>query len=162
MKSLLPRLTLAIFVTLAVVATSGCAKTTDTNSGNLTSASPTPTRSPATATAPVPPEVTKNGWWIRVCTPKTEASGIRLEIGLGGNAGSHRFWRDWRSNEPAEFDVPDDFRQVQEIWIKGTADPNDRNVHMCTYYKGDSTQRMTFDASEEHETSQSDRDNCDC
>jgi hypothetical protein len=104
----------------------------------------------------------KNGWFVRVCKTQTEASAIKLEIGLGGNSGSHRPWRTWQSNDEAEFDVPEDLRSVQEIWIKGTAIPEDRNVHMCVCFVDHVTQRMTFDADEEHETSQTDNDDCGC
>jgi hypothetical protein len=87
---------------------------------------------------------------------------VDLQIGLGGQSGSHRTWRRWNSNESPEFDLPSDLRNVREIWIKGNAVPHDRDVHMCVYYRDHVTQRMEFDADEEHETSQSDTDNCGC
>lgn len=148
------------------VAICGCGGTRETNTANgnaSIAATPKVTATPAVAVSPPTAErAVKDGWWVRVCTSKTQASGVDLEIGLGGNSGSHRYWRKWHSNDPPEFDVPGDVRQVSEIWIKGSADPRDRNVHMCTYYRGDSTQKMTFDNNEEHETSQGDRDDCDC
>lgn len=104
----------------------------------------------------------KNGWYVRVCKTKTEASGIYLWVGVGGNSDSHRYWKEWRSNEDSEFDFPDDLRNVAEVWIKGEANPLDRNVNMCVCYRDHVTQRMTFDDKEEHETSQDDSDNCDC
>ena len=104
----------------------------------------------------------KNGWFVKVWTTQTEASGIDLEIGLGGQASSHRPWRRWNSNDEAEFDVPDEFRTVQEIFIKGTAIPEDRNVHMCVFFRDHVTQKMKFDRAEVHETSQDDSDDCGC
>ncbi len=104
----------------------------------------------------------RGGWFVRVCTGQTEASGIDLEVGLGGDSSSHRHWRKWTSSQPSEFDFPADLQNVQEVWIKGTADPEDRNVNMCVGYRDHITQKMTFDASEEHETSQGDSDSCDC
>lgn len=106
--------------------------------------------------------VQKNGWFVRVCTSQTEASGIDLSIGLGGQESSHRAWRRWNSNDETEFDVPDDLRNVQEIWIKGVAVPKDRNVHMCVCFRDHVTQKMEFDRDEEHETSQGDSDSCAC
>lgn len=104
----------------------------------------------------------KNGWYIRVCKTQTEASAIELEVGLGGQSGSHRKWKLWNSSDEAEFDFPDDLRSVREVWIKGIAKPEDRNVSMCVCYIDHVTQKMTFDADEEHETSQTDSDDCEC
>lgn len=104
----------------------------------------------------------KNGWFVRVCTNLTEASGIDLEVGLGGQASSHRAWRRWNSNDDREFDFPEDLRNVQEVWIRGVAVPEDRNVHMCVCFRDHVTQKMEFDRAEEHETSQTDSDSCGC
>ncbi len=98
----------------------------------------------------------KDGWWVKVIKQKTEAKAIKLEIGLGGNDASHKPWTTWKSADDAEFDVPDEFKSVAEIWIKGIADPEDRNVDMEIYYKDRCTQKMEFDADEEHEISQGD------
>lgn len=98
------------------------------------------------------------GWYVRIVTSMTEASGVELWIGLGGEEGSHRYWRRWNSNEPAEFDLPDDLKHVREIWIKGKADPEGRNVALDVYYNDHITQKMRFDNEEEHETSQDDDD----
>ena len=105
---------------------------------------------------------TKAGWFVRICTHETEASAIKIELGLGGKKDSHAHWTQWNSNDPTEFDLPDDKLNVEEIWIKGIAVPKDRNVHMCVCFRDHVAQKMTFDKEEEHEVSQTDSDTCGC
>ncbi|PYP82335.1 MAG: hypothetical protein DMF61_26715 [Blastocatellia bacterium AA13] len=68
----------------------------------------------------------KNGWYIRVCDGLTEASTILLDIGYGGDEGSHYRWGQWDRTVPLEFDVPPQFRTIPEIWINGYAIPERR------------------------------------
>jgi hypothetical protein len=105
---------------------------------------------------------TKNGWYIRVCKTQTEASQIKLWLGLGGNSSTHKDWFTWKSSDPIEIDFPNEIINVKEIWIKGKAIPEDSNVSMCVCYQDHVTQKMTFDDEEEHETRQGDSDDCEC
>ncbi|MBI3582360.1 MAG: hypothetical protein HY096_00230 [Nitrospinae bacterium] len=109
------------------------------------------------------PPLANAGWFVRVCTSKTEASAINLWIGLGGEDRTHRFWKKWKSSDSAQFDMPDDIKNVQEIWIKGEAVPHGRNAYMCIFYNDHVVKHMDFDESEEHEKRQDDHDDeCAC
>lgn len=103
-----------------------------------------------------------DGWTVRFCKSKTQAPTVKLRIGVGGDNNSHTDWTTWTSDMNELVPVPDRFKHVQEVWVRGDGEPRGRNVHMCVEYNGNSTQKMTFDNGEEHETSQGDRDNCDC
>lgn len=102
------------------------------------------------------------GWTVVFCKPKTEAHTVELFIGLGGKKDSHETWKTWTSGMDAIVPVPEKYTDVQEIWVRGVAVPTGRNVHMCVQYNGTTTQKMTFDRDEEHETRQGDGNECDC
>jgi len=103
-----------------------------------------------------------DGWAVFVCKKETEVPKIKLRIGIGGDSNSHTNWTTWTSDKDSTVPVPAKYKNVKEIWVRGEGEPSGRNVHMCVQYNGKTTQKMTFDNGEEHETSQSDNDNCDC
>jgi hypothetical protein len=103
-----------------------------------------------------------DGWNVKVCADRTEATGVRLQIGLGGDDRTHQDWTTWRSGEPAIIEAPVGFKRVAEIWIKGISLDRGRNVNMCIRFNDDNVKRMEFDNEEEHEKHQDDRDDCDC
>jgi hypothetical protein len=98
----------------------------------------------------------KTGWWIKVNTNKTECSSIALQIGTSKK--DRRDWRTWKSSDPVEFDVPDDFLTVAELYIHATANPNDKNAWFCVHYKQDGVKHFDFDDDEDHQMKQTDRD----
>ncbi|NBC41400.1 hypothetical protein [Corallococcus exiguus] len=98
----------------------------------------------------------KNGWWIKIKTEKTEASSISFQIGTSKK--DRRDWRVWRSGDPVEFDVPDDFRTVSKLYIHATSNPNDKNSWFCMMYKGDGVKHLDFDDDEDQYKGQGDRD----
>lgn len=106
----------------------------------------------------------ERGWFVRICDDPqlTEADGVRLEVGVGGTDEGHRFWREWRRGEQAEFGVPVDLHRAKELWIRATALPEGKNVNMCVGFNEHITQKMTFNEDEVHETSRDDSDGCDC
>jgi hypothetical protein len=104
----------------------------------------------------------ERGWFIRIIPEQTEAPGVRIEIGFGGVGSSHQPWREWRPGQPTEFPVPTKFLHANEIWIKGISLEEDKNVAMCVGFNDHITQKMCFDADEEHETSRDDSDGCNC
>lgn len=102
------------------------------------------------------------GWFLRICRAQTKATGVHLEIGIGGLESSHRPWRDWTHAVPdSELPLPLDLVYAKEIWIKGTSF-NGEDVSMCTLFNDHVTQKMTFDEDEEHETSRDDDNPCEC
>lgn len=102
------------------------------------------------------------GWEVFFCKGETEATGVRLRIGVGGDRNSHTDWTTWTTNQAEWLAVPEKYQHVREIWIRGDAQPRDRNVHMCIHYNRESKQKLTFDEGEEHEVSQGDSDDCGC
>lgn len=99
---------------------------------------------------------TKAGWWVRVDTGKTEATGIGFQ--LGASAGERQEWRVWRTNGPAEFDLPADFSQRAALYLHATAIPDDEDVWFCVFYKGEGVRRFDFDTTEGATLKQTDRD----
>lgn len=99
----------------------------------------------------------KAGWWVRVNTSKTEASSITFQIGTSKK--DRRDWRTWNSNQETEFDVPDAFLTVSELYIHGTSNPNDKNSWFCVFYKANGVKHFDFDDDEDHEMKQTDHDN---
>jgi hypothetical protein len=104
----------------------------------------------------------ERGWFIRIIPNKTEAPGVRLEIGFGGVGSSHQGWREWRHGQPSEFPAPTKFLHANEIWIKGISLERGKNVAMCVGFNDHITQEMCFDKDEQHEASRDDHDGCGC
>jgi len=102
------------------------------------------------------PLVERNGWWIKINTGKTEASQIVFEIGTDNN--NRRFWRNWNSGEPNEFDVPIEYRNVSELYIHASSNPSDKNSWFCMMYKENGVKHFDFDYDEEHKENQNNRD----
>lgn len=98
----------------------------------------------------------KAGWWVRVDTRKTEATGIGLRLGASKN--EHREWRTWRTGEPAEFDLPGDFAQRPQLYLHATAIPDDEDVWFCVFFKTVGVRRFDFDTTEGTLLKQTDRD----
>jgi len=106
-----------------------------------------------------------DGWNVKFClgAGQTEATGCRLQVGLGGDDTTHQDWTTWNTGDPEVVAVPPQFKHVDEIWIRGIAIPRGRNVYMSIRYNDDGVKRMRFDKDEEHEKHKDDRDGgCDC
>ena len=101
-----------------------------------------------------------SGWNVKICS--SEAAGVKLQIGLGGDDSTHQDWTTWRSGEPNVIEAPVGFKNVDEIWIKGISLTRGRNVNMCMRFNDSSVKKMQFDHEEEHEQHQDDTDDCDC
>ena len=101
-------------------------------------------------------QASKAGWWLRVDAKKTEASAIALQLGTHKN--DRRDWRSWRTNEPAEFDLPGDFMQRAQLYLHASAMPDDEDVWFCVFYKASGVRRFDFDTHEGATLTQTDRD----
>ncbi|HEY1200400.1 MAG TPA: hypothetical protein VGE79_05445 [Niastella sp.] len=98
----------------------------------------------------------KDGWWIRVNTAKTEASQIVFEIGTDDN--NRKFWRNWNSADPSEFDVPDEYKNVAELYIHASSNPGNKNSWFCMMYKANGVKHFDFDDDEDHKEKQTNVD----
>lgn len=101
-------------------------------------------------------QASRAGWWVRVDTKKTEASGIGFQLGAGKN--ERRDWRIWRTGEPPEFDLPGDLAQRPQIYLHATANPDDEDVWFCVFFKSAGVRRFDFDTTEGTLLKQTDRD----
>ena len=104
-------------------------------------------------------QATKKGWWIRVNGPKTEASIISFQIGTSKR--DSRNWRTWKSGQRVEFDVPADFRDVAQLYLRATSTPRDKNAWFCVFYKNHGVEHFEFDGDVDHRMEQHDSDG-DC
>jgi hypothetical protein len=96
------------------------------------------------------------GWWVRVCEAKTEADGVRIELGQGGKAVEYtrRSWRDWRHGQPTDFGLPSDRQDLwhaRKIWIQGTTMNDGKNVYMALGFNDHIVKHMDFDGQENQE-----------
>lgn len=108
------------------------------------------------SSGPAAAQASKAGWWLRVDAKKTEALGIALQ--LGTNKNDRRDWRNWRTNDPLEFDLPGDFIQRPQFYLHASAIPDDEDVWFCVFYKANGVRRFDFDTTEGATLTQTDRD----
>ena len=104
-------------------------------------------------------QATKRGWWIRINRAKTEASIISFQIGTSKT--DSRSWRTWKSGQRVEFDVPANFRDLAQLYIRATSVPHDKNAWFCVFYKDHGVEHFEFDGDEDHNMKPGDSDN-DC
>jgi len=107
------------------------------------------------------------GWWVRVCDAKTEASGVRIDLGLGGVAAQNtrRYWRDWHHGDPTEFELPfdrQDLWHARKIWLQGTTLTHKKNVYLGLGFGDHITKHYDFDDHEDHERVRDDTDEWKC
>jgi hypothetical protein len=102
-------------------------------------------------------QATKKGWWIRINTAKTTASAIAFQIGT--TKLDSRTWRNWRSGQRVEFDVPTDFRKAAHLYLHATSNPHDTKAEFCVFYKNHGIEHFEFDGDEDHNMKQEDSDN---
>jgi hypothetical protein len=100
-------------------------------------------------------DATKSGWWIKVQKAKQESPTITFSI--GSNNHTVEVWRTWNSGEPLEFDVPERFRNINPLYIKAQSSGG-RNSWFCMMYRDSGVKHFDFDDDEDHEESQSERD----
>jgi len=104
-------------------------------------------------------QATKDGWWIRVNSHKTEASRISFQIGTSKH--DRQNWHTWKSGQDVEFDVPADFRNVDQLYIRGVSAPHDKEASFCVFYRDHGVEHFEFDGDEDHNMNEHHSDN-DC
>ncbi len=110
------------------------------------------------ADSPTQPAAQKNGWWIRIHPDKTSCEQISFDIGL--NKETAKVWLNWRKGDPTEVDIPDDMRQVFELYVRATAHPA-KPAYFCLMFKDNGVHHFSFDNESDHSGRQSDVDK-DC
>jgi hypothetical protein len=102
------------------------------------------------------PVIQKDGWWIRVNTGKTEASSITFS--LGTDSSNAQDWMTWRTGDAIEVDVPGDFRQVPNLYVRGVVNPQGKNGWFCINYRNHGVKHIDFDNTETAKVAQDDQD----
>jgi hypothetical protein len=98
----------------------------------------------------------KDGWWIRVNTQKTEASSIALEFGT--DSSNRQPGSVWRTGDPIEFAVPPQYQQVSQLYVLATANPQGKTASLCMMYRQRGVKHLEFDKSEDQTESQGNTD----
>lgn len=108
----------------------------------------------------------EQGWFVRVCDPKTEAEGIDIWIGVGGNESTRHFWMRWHHGDPTEFAFPIDLVRAKEVYFKAQTATDGKNVYLGFGFNGRIIKHIDMDnisKPEEYEQSRGDdTDEFDC
>src|SRR5215469_15128934 len=95
---------------------------------------------------------TKQGWWIRVNTQKTEASTISFQVGTSRL--DRQNWWTWKSGQFTEFDLPAALRNAPRLYIRGIAEPRRKHAWFCVFYRDHGVRHFKFDGDEDHNLKQ--------
>ncbi len=100
-------------------------------------------------------ELKKDGWWLKIHALKNESHDMVFYVGSG--SGSYGFWRVWNPGDPAEFDIPEEYRNAPKIFIKAQT-TSGLQCQMCVMFKSKGVKHFAYDLEEDHEMKQSDED----
>jgi len=103
-----------------------------------------------------PAAAKKDGWWIHITPERTNAELIVFDIGL--NKDTSKVWMVWHKGDPSEIDLPDDMKEIFELYLRATAHPATKQVYMSIMFKDNGVKQMTFNSEEDHSVKQSDHD----
>ena len=103
------------------------------------------------------------GWFVRVCPTKTEASRVHLAFS-GGRQGFSWSWIEGRTLD--EIDLPHRFRSVPKLYIRGITVSMPGNIqphaYVCIGYRDHIVDRMEFDDHAVRQRNWNDTDDCAC
>jgi len=101
----------------------------------------------------------KDGWWIKVCREKVKASAINFNIGPDKD---NNYSYTWDNTKPSEFDINQNYRNLEELWVKGDGERG-KAKYFCAMYKEQVVRHFDFDNDEHTTMKQKDHDNeCAC
>ena len=100
-------------------------------------------------------EAKKDGWWIKADTQKPASKMMAFYVGANGH--SYGFWRVWNPSDPAEFDVPEEYRNGPTLYILAQT-TSGLKCQFCMMYKSKGVRHFAFDLEEDHEANQSEED----
>jgi hypothetical protein len=106
--------------------------------------------------------IAHEGWFVRVCPTKTEASRVHLAFSGGRQAFS---WSWIKERTRDEIDLPHRFRSVPKLYIRGIASmPGNIQPHayVCIGFRDHIVQRMEFDDHSVRQKNWNDTDDCAC
>jgi hypothetical protein len=103
------------------------------------------------------------GWFVRVCPAKTEASRIHSAF-FGGRQGFSWSWINGQT--PDEIDLPRRFHSVARLTMRGSTASTPSNIqphaYVCVGFRDHIVQRMEFDDHQDHQKNWNDTDDCAC
>jgi hypothetical protein len=97
----------------------------------------------------------KDGWWIKVTTQKPESQMMGFYVGATGH--SYGFWNVWNPGNPAEFDIPEEYRNSPTLFVLAQT-TSGQKCRFCLMYKTKGVKHLEFDLEDGHEAKQSDED----
>jgi hypothetical protein len=100
-------------------------------------------------------EAKKDGWWIKAVTQKPQSQMMAFYVGASGH--SYGFWTVWNPGSPAEFDVPEEYRNSPTLFILAQT-TSGAKCGFCMMYKSKGVKYLEFDLENSHEAKQSDED----
>jgi len=100
-------------------------------------------------------EAKKDGWWIKANIQKQESQQMAFYVGATNH--SYGFWRAWSSGDPAEFDIPQEYRNSPTIFILAQT-TSGHKCRFCLMYQSKGVKQFQFDLEESKEAKQSDED----
>jgi hypothetical protein len=109
------------------------------------------------------PAIGHEGWFVRVCSAKTEANRVHLAFS-GSRQGFSWSWI--RGRTPDETDLPRRFRSVPKLYIRGITVSMPGNIqphaYICIGFRDHIVQRMEFDDHAVRQKNWNDTDDCAC
>jgi hypothetical protein len=107
--------------------------------------------------------IAHEGWFVRVCSTKTEANRVHLAFS-GSRQGFSWSWI--RGRTPDETDLPRRFRSVPGLYIRGITVSMPGNIqphaYVCIGFRDHIVQRMEFDDHAVRQKNWNDTDDCAC
>jgi hypothetical protein len=107
--------------------------------------------------------IAHEGWFVRVCPTKTEASRVHLTFS-GDRQGFSWTWNKGRTRD--EIDLPHRFRSVPKLYIRGITVSMLGNIqphaYVCIGFRDHIVQRMEFDDHVVRQKNWNDTDDCAC
>jgi len=100
-------------------------------------------------------EAKKDGWWIKANPQKQESPMMIFYVGSSSH--SYGFWRVWNPGDPAEFDVPEEYRNVPTLYILAQT-TSGQKCRFCAMYKAKGVKHFEYDLELGQEAKQSDED----
>ncbi len=100
-------------------------------------------------------EAKKDGWWIKAIVDKPASKAMGFYVGTTDN--SYRFWRVWSPGNPTEFDVPEEFKNGETLYILAQT-TSGQKCAICVMYKSKGVKYLEFDLEEDYLANQSEED----
>jgi hypothetical protein len=100
-------------------------------------------------------EAKKDGWWIKA-DPQNQKAPM-MAFYAGANSQSYGFWRAWNPGQPAEFDVPQEYRNGPTFYILAQTSSGQK-CRLCVMYKSKGVKQLEFDLEQDYEAKQSEED----